>query len=125
MRKWQDEIGVALRGRCWRIDAYWNAFVCCMDEIMRRPVVGPKRKFRRILRHNRRRVKAVANGTVKTVIEDKGFGFITPDEGGKDVFFHVTALEGLVLSDLQAGQKVRYDADVGDRGPKATKVVRA
>ncbi|MBY5666309.1 cold-shock protein [Rhizobium leguminosarum] len=49
----------------------------------------------------------MANGTVKFFNQDKGFGFITPDEGGQDVFVHVSAVEGSTL--LREGQKVAYE----------------
>jgi len=48
-------------------------------------------------------------GTVKFYNDQKGFGFITPDEGGKDVFVHATALERAGMSALREGQKVAYD----------------
>ena len=49
------------------------------------------------------------NGTVKFYNDQKGYGFITPDEGGKDVFVHATALERAGLSALREGQKVSFD----------------
>ncbi|MEV4609434.1 cold-shock protein [Neorhizobium sp. LMR1-1-1.1] len=49
----------------------------------------------------------MANGTVKFFNQDKGFGFITPDDGGQDVFVHVSAVQGLTL--LRDGQKVSYE----------------
>ena len=49
------------------------------------------------------------NGTVKFYNDQKGFGFITPDDGGKDVFVHATALERAGLSALREGQKVSFD----------------
>lgn len=48
-------------------------------------------------------------GTVKFYNDQKGFGFITPDDGGKDVFVHATALERAGMSALREGQKVAYD----------------
>jgi len=51
----------------------------------------------------------VANGTVKFFNQDKGFGFITPDNGGADVFVHISAVERAGIRSLSDGQKVRYD----------------
>jgi CspA family cold shock protein len=55
----------------------------------------------------RRRRGSMANGTVKFFNQDKGFGFITPEDGGQDVFVHVSAVQGSTL--LRDGQKVSYD----------------
>ncbi|WP_028744877.1 cold-shock protein [Rhizobium mesoamericanum] len=49
----------------------------------------------------------MANGTVKFFNEDKGFGFITPEGGGQDIFVHVSAVQGSTL--LREGQKVSYE----------------
>lgn len=49
----------------------------------------------------------MANGTVKFFAQDKGFGFITPDDGGQDVFVHVSAVQNSAL--LREGQKVSYE----------------
>jgi CspA family cold shock protein len=51
----------------------------------------------------------MTNGTVKFYNDQKGFGFITPDDGGKDVFVHATALERAGMSGLREGQKVSFD----------------
>lgn len=56
------------------------------------------------------------NGTVKFYNSTKGFGFITPDTGGKDAFVHVSALERAGLSSLADGQKVTYDLESGRDG---------
>jgi len=54
----------------------------------------------------------MATGTVKWFNAHKGFGFILPDTGGKDVFVHISAVERAGLRDLQEGQKVIYDIQV-------------
>jgi CspA family cold shock protein len=57
-------------------------------------------------------------GTVKFYNAQKGFGFIAPDNGGKDVFVHATALERAGLSGLAEGQKVRFDTQEDQRSGK-------
>ena len=56
------------------------------------------------------------NGTVKFYNATKGFGFITPDTGGKDAFVHVSAIERAGLSTLADGQKVTYELESGRDG---------
>ena len=56
------------------------------------------------------------SGTVKFYNSTKGFGFITPDQGGKDAFVHVSALERAGISGLNDGQKVTYDLERGRDG---------
>lgn len=58
----------------------------------------------------------MATGTVKFFNSTKGFGFITPDSGGKDAFVHISALERAGLSGLGDGQKVTYDLERGRDG---------
>jgi CspA family cold shock protein len=62
---------------------------------------------------------ASLTGTVKFYNETKGFGFITPDGGGKDVFVHATALEKAGVRGLRDGQRVSFDTEADTRGPKA------
>ena len=59
-----------------------------------------------------------ATGTVKWFNIQKGYGFIQPDKGGKDVFVHITAVERSGIGSLAEGQRVRYDV-VTDRGKEA------
>lgn len=51
-----------------------------------------------------------------------GYGFITPDEGDKDVFFHSTSLDGVTFDSLKEGQAVTFDVTQGEKGPKAEHV---
>ena len=60
----------------------------------------------------------MATGTVKWFNIDKGFGFIQPQDGGKDVFVHITALQAAGIRSLNDGQKVSYDV-VTERGRQA------
>jgi cold shock protein len=64
----------------------------------------------------------MSTGTVKWFSDDKGFGFITPDDGEKDLFVHHTGINGEGYRSLQEGAKVSYDAEQGDKGPKAVNV---
>ena len=61
-------------------------------------------------------------GTVKWFNDDKGFGFVTPDETGKDLFVHHTGIAGDGFKSLADGAKVSYDAQPSDKGPKAVNV---
>jgi len=64
----------------------------------------------------------MATGTVKWFSDDKGFGFITPDDGSKDLFVHHSAIAASGWRSLAEGAKVSYDAETGDKGPKAGNV---
>jgi CspA family cold shock protein len=64
----------------------------------------------------------VATGTVKWFNDDKGFGFVTPDEAGKDLFVHFSGIVGDGFKSLAEGTRVSYDAEAGDKGPKAVNV---
>jgi cold shock protein len=64
----------------------------------------------------------MANGTVKWFDDGKGFGFITPDNGGKDLFAHFSAIQGNGFKSLQEGQKVSYDETMGQKGPQASNI---
>jgi CspA family cold shock protein len=64
----------------------------------------------------------MANGTVKWFNDDKGYGFITPDDGGKDLFVHFSAIQGDGFRTLAEGAKVTYEAEEGPKGPNAGNV---
>ena len=61
----------------------------------------------------------MAKGTVKWFNMQKGYGFISPDEGGKDVFVHISAVESAGLNSLRDGQKVSYELETDRRGKTA------
>jgi CspA family cold shock protein len=58
-------------------------------------------------------------------LTDKGFGFITPEDGSKDVFFHTSALVGVSYQELRVGDKVSFEVEDSDKGPRAANVQRA
>jgi cold shock protein len=64
----------------------------------------------------------MANGTVKWFNDQKGYGFITPDEGGKDLFVHQSAIDANGFRSLDEGAKVSYDVEESPKGPSAANV---
>jgi CspA family cold shock protein len=67
----------------------------------------------------------MAQGTVKWFNAEKGFGFITPDGGGQDVFVHFSAITGTGYRSLEENQTVTYTVTQGSKGPQATDVATA
>jgi CspA family cold shock protein len=61
-------------------------------------------------------------GTVKWFSDDKGFGFITPDDGSQDVFVHHNAIVAEGFRSLDEGAKVTYELESSDKGPRAANV---
>src|SRR5262245_3891830 len=64
----------------------------------------------------------MATGTVKWFNDSKGFGFITPDGGGKDLFAHHSSIQGTGFKSLKEGQKVSFDVTQGQKGPAASNI---
>lgn len=63
-------------------------------------------------------------GKIATMKRDKGFGFITPDDGSKDIFFHAQNVEGGIYDDLNEGEAVSFSTEEGQKGLAAVGVTR-
>ena len=66
----------------------------------------------------------MAKGTVKWFSDQKGYGFVTPEGGSKDIFVHFSALQGEGFKTLAEGQQVSFDITQGPKGEQATNVVK-
>ena len=64
----------------------------------------------------------MATGTVKWFNDSKGFGFITPDEGGEDLFAHFSAIQSSGFKSLQENQRVQFDVITGPKGKQASNI---
>ena len=64
----------------------------------------------------------MSKGTVKWFNDAKGFGFITPADGGKDLFAHHTEIQGTGFKSLKEGQEVEFETTQGPKGPAATRI---
>jgi len=64
----------------------------------------------------------MATGTVKWFNADKGFGFISPDDGGQDLFAHFSAIATTGFRSLEENQKVEFDVEQGQKGPQAANI---
>ena len=62
---------------------------------------------------------------MKWISDQKGYGFITPDEEGKDLFVHYSSIDGAGFKSLNEGEKVTYEAGQGKKGPQAESVSKA
>ena len=66
----------------------------------------------------------MAKGTVKWFSDQKGYGFITPEDGSKDLFVHHSSIQGEGFKSLQEGQSVEFEQTEGQKGPQASNVAK-
>jgi CspA family cold shock protein len=66
----------------------------------------------------------MAQGTIRTIRDDRGFGFIRPDEGPQELFFHASVVEGGAFDQLRQGQRVEYDEGPDERDPRRSRATR-
>jgi CspA family cold shock protein len=80
-----------------------------------------------LVRPGKRKVGAdgMAQGTVKWFSDEKGYGFISPDDGGEDLFVHFTGIEGSGFKTLEEGTKVTFETSQGKKGLQAVNVTPA
>jgi cold shock protein len=64
----------------------------------------------------------MAQGTIKRLVSDRGFGFIAQEGSDKDLFFHSNELQGVEFNDLKEGDKVEFEVSESPKGPNATQV---
>ena len=66
----------------------------------------------------------MARGTVKWFSDQKGYGFVTPEDGSKDVFIHYSSISGDGFKSLKEGDKVEFEVTQGPKGPQASNVTK-
>jgi CspA family cold shock protein len=98
--------------------ARWAHVLTLSKHRMNRAAGGARARRRAAVHRDERKDIAMNTGTVKFYNGQKGFGFIQPDDGGKDVFVHATALERAGMRGLAEGQKVAFDTQEDRRTGK-------
>jgi CspA family cold shock protein len=80
------------------------------------PALGTQEAALRLGRRIKKEVHMAITGTVKFFNMDKGYGFISPDQGGDDAFVHISAVERAGMSTLQQDQRLQYELETGRNG---------
>lgn len=65
----------------------------------------------------------MANGQIKRLVRDRGFGFIRPEGASEDIFFHSSAMQGAIFDDLNEGQNVEFDTEADPRDSRRSRAV--
>jgi CspA family cold shock protein len=110
------------RSRRRALPSCYGSSVRSTEAVLRVPAVVAFEHPPRLAVHILPEGEKVATGTVKWFSDDKGFGFITPDDPGKDLFVHHNEIQGSGFRSLAEGAKVSYDAEQGPKGPAAANV---
>jgi cold shock protein len=93
--------------------------------IVKRPLDGRRHFYRDEAQEKKGGLQNMPQGTVKWFNDEKGYGFISPDDGGEDLFVHHTGIAGSGFKSLDEGEKVSYEATRGKKGMQADNVSRA
>jgi CspA family cold shock protein len=82
----------------------------------------PAPKFRKPVVEKKENQRMSKTGKIKWFNDAKGFGFVTPDDGSKDVFVHFSSIQGEGFKSLAEGDKIEFEVQESDKGPKAANV---
>jgi CspA family cold shock protein len=114
-------ISLDVSGACW-VSQPTGAFCFVVHSVSSRGHQYRDARFRKVWYLTIRKEKAMATGTVKWFNGDKGFGFITQDDGGADVFAHFSAIAASGFRSLEENQRVEFDVAQGAKGLQAENI---
>jgi len=112
----QRKAAVGFRQPGWRRCANSGNFRTCLSQLVWESTSPRKSITVRVVRIAEHGSDMMPSGTVKWFNAQKGYGFIQPDDGSKDIFVHISAVEQAGLSGLNDGQKISYDVEQGRQG---------
>ena len=102
-----------------------SALSLCTKTVPEDHVAGKRTGQDLTLGNSKEGVSVMSTGKVKWFNESKGYGFIEPDGGGRDVFVHYSAIQGEGYKTLSEGQLVEFEITQGEKGPQAANVMKA